>query len=361
MATDGARWMTKLNRNLAMLVVVTVCASRIVAGSPVNAAEISGYPPMEPQLIFSSASWIYIDGEIDAGTSAALEDYINRNGVTEGSKVRLNSPGGDLYGGMALGRTIRKYRLNTDVGVAPLQGKERYESGPGYCYSACAIAFLGGQFRYLQTDSHYGVHRFYFSGNNNNGADVAQVVSASIVNYLREMEIDIGLFEASTIAGKEEVYEPARSDLEHLNVINNGFTKPVWTVESNDGQLYLKGERQTVNGINKFIVMCSNSKLALYIIFDPQGRQEEVMNFPAHSLVIDGQNAPIKPASAKILNGWFNGIYNLTSSQWEKLEKAENVGVIIRGAYEAPIFLGFDAMPFDEGKKKLAGLVNNCR
>lgn len=121
----------KLNHRLALLAVLTIFASKLIGGSLGSAAELKGFPPMEPQLIFGSGSWIFIDGEIDAGTSAALEDYIIRNGVTEYSHLQLNSPGGDLFEGMALGRIIRKYRLSTDVGTAPLPGKKRFEGGPG--------------------------------------------------------------------------------------------------------------------------------------------------------------------------------------------------------------------------------------
>ena len=42
--------------------------------------------------------------------------------------------------------------------------------------------------------------------------------------------------------------------------------------ESNGGVVYLKGERDTVYGINKYILMCNTSKMILHVVFDPQRR-----------------------------------------------------------------------------------------
>lgn len=56
-------------------------------------------------------------------------------------------------------------------------------------------------------------------------------------------------------------------------------------------------------------------KLVLHIIFDAKNRDEQLLAFPAHSLVIDGKEAPISPAFKTVANGWFNSEYTLTAKQ----------------------------------------------
>jgi hypothetical protein len=108
--------------------------------------------------------------------------------------------------GMELGRVIRKYRLRTDVGTKkPSSERGAREVVPGYCYSACALAYLGGSFRFLMKDSRYGVHRFAFENPAPQHADLAQIVSAAIVEYIRSMDVDTKLFSLSVVAGKDSV------------------------------------------------------------------------------------------------------------------------------------------------------------
>ena len=85
-----------------------------------------------------------------------------------------------------------------------------------------------------------------------------------------------------------------------MAIINNGFGKAIWQSKGRTAK-YLKGERNTTYGINKFIVVCTgNVQTYLYIIFDPQGRQDEALHLlSAHSLMIDGKEEPF-PGGQKI-------------------------------------------------------------
>jgi hypothetical protein len=101
-------------------------------------------------------------------------------------------------------------------------------------------------------------------------------------------------------------------------------------------------------------------KMALHVIFDPQGRQNEVIDLGAHSLMINGQYHPINPGGKRIANGWFNAQYALTRQQLNLIANASSVGLVVQMIHGGPVFLGFDQMPFEEGAKKLTGLLNNC-
>ena len=77
-----------------------------------------------------------------------------------GWSVRLNSPGGDLAGGIRLGELIRKLKLDTEIGVTEPDSYGHWKTAPGLCASACAFAFLGGLSR-RASGGELGVHQFY--------------------------------------------------------------------------------------------------------------------------------------------------------------------------------------------------------
>jgi hypothetical protein len=258
-------------------------------------------------------------------------------------------------------RLIRKYGLSTSVGKRSIAAIRRFDIEPGRCYSACAYAYLGGQFRYLTKGSRYGVHQFASTGSGSEGR--AQVASAIIVEYIRSMDVDTELFSLSVSAGRGAMNEVDTQTMERLNVINNGKTRAVWSIESGGGQLYLKGERITeISGINKFMLICgADRKLGLYVIFDALGRDDELMKMSAPSLQIDKQVYRLDAVSKSIRNGWFNGIYNLSIREIEGLRNAQRVGVTLQFSYDAPVFLGFQDMPIGGGRERLLGFINQCR
>ena len=87
---------------------------------------------------------------------------------------------------------------------------------------------MGGVFRWLSQQFKFGIHRFSFATRQEREVDVAQIASASIIGYLREMDVDVDLFRLSTAAGPQEIYQPTREALEKMAIINNGFGKAIW-------------------------------------------------------------------------------------------------------------------------------------
>jgi hypothetical protein len=355
-----------LQLTTSMLLATLVAAfcfaqTTIPASAQEKRMTIQGFGPELPVEIAGNAWFIFLDGVIDPKAATRFEKYIKDNRIPDRSIVYVNSPGGSLIEGIALGRIIRKYGLSTSVGKRLVAATRRFDIEPGGCYSACAYAYMGGQFRYLTKGSRYGVHQFASTAGGSEG--VAQIASAIIVEYIRSMDVDTELFSLSASAAPDGMNELDTQTLERLNVINNGKTRPVWSIESGGGQLYLKGERTTeISGINKFMLHCgADRKLGLYAIFDALGRDDELMNMSAPSLQIDKQLYHLDEVSKSIRNGWFNGIYNLSIQEIEALRNAQQVGVTLQFSYDAPVFLGFQGMPIRGGREKLLGFINQCR
>ena len=128
--------------------------------------------------------------------------------------------------------------------------------------------------------------------------------------------------------------------------------------------MYLKGERDTQFGLDKFLIYCSNGKKLLHVVFDPQGRADEVVKMHAISLFIE--NDSIKIADRVVVpsvasHGWINAIFELNNELINRLLSAKSVGVAFQYNYEVPFFLGFQGMDFTQAHEKLEGLLASCK
>lgn len=100
---------------------------------------------------------VIASGEIDGDTGKALTRFVRDNNVQPGATVVLQSDGGNLLGGLALGTAIRQAGLATSV--ARYDAASGQFTGGGACASACAYAFLGGLERSVGEGARLGVHQ----------------------------------------------------------------------------------------------------------------------------------------------------------------------------------------------------------
>jgi hypothetical protein len=330
--------------------------------------QFSAYPPDALyQKFMGDPAWrLFATGKIDANADKRLVALITSKSIPRGSKLYLHSPGGSLTGGMALGRVIRENELHTFIGQFDPNLKY-VGSEPGYCYSACATAFLGGAFRYWTNGSVYGVHRFFWEGHSDKDADVAQILSAAVVEYIRSMGVDTKIFSLATQAGASEIVTPSHEILLALNVVNDGRKPAKWTIESlSQGSvqvIYLMGEQDTDNGMNKFMLVCpANAPMFLHAIFDVGGNAEQVMTFPVNWLFLDDKLVRMDKelASKEIINGKINLTYRVNTTLLNAISRAKTIGVGLQGGVGAAVYSGFNYMPFVGGAAKLPGFLAVC-
>jgi hypothetical protein len=228
-------------------------------GETLQPMKIYGHIPTVPSVLGPADAWdIFADGVIDEGASDRLRKFLVANDIPGDSSLYLNSNGGSLAEGMRLGRVIREHGLFTYIGRTDSNFSNMYAGG---CYSACSLAFLGDVFRFNNSGSLYGVHRFYSRpGGDSIDSDTAQIISAAVVGYIQEMGISPSLFTLMTEAGSDEIRLLSDKEQIGLSVVNNGEGPTTWTIESQDGRVYLQGERQTWRGLNRFLIVCLAKK-----------------------------------------------------------------------------------------------------
>jgi hypothetical protein len=81
---------------------------------------------------------------------------------------------------------------------------------------------------------------FFWKSPTSDDAGLAQVVSSTVVEYIRSMGVDTKIFALASQAGPSDVITLSHEQLLALNVVNDGRKPAKWTVESIPQGLYLK-------------------------------------------------------------------------------------------------------------------------
>jgi len=186
--------------------------------------------------------WIVAIGEIEKNTTEKFKKFMQKESP-EGNKIVLHSPGGNLIGGIELGKEIRKYKLDTYIGNS-INNPNEYQSSfnpiyndfeKGKCVSSCAYAFLGGVDRYLidknfgdfyhgMIGSELGFHKFYNNekiDNPNKAIENTQYASGILVSYMIDMGIDPKFMTFINSKKNNDIFYPNNSTLEKYNIIND--------------------------------------------------------------------------------------------------------------------------------------------
>jgi hypothetical protein len=327
--------------------------------------EFYGDPPGLLGMMMADIGWrIFGEGEIELDSGEKLQRFLAENNVPLCSRLSLHSGGGSLIGGMNLGRVIRDHRLHVMVGRRGRRTEYYTETEPGYCMSAAALAFLGGEFRWVGEKNQFGVHRFTLGEYGEKAFNTAQTLSATIIEYIRSMDVNTELFTIASEVDASDILALPESTLQRLNVVNNGITAVKWSIESLDEALYLRGSQDTMFGSNKFlIVFPPNRNPYIHIIFTGGANADSVMQMPTDRLEIDGEYFDMEELRIDRTNsdGMINAMYKIDESMMNRLARATKVGMLFQWTSEAPIFFGFSAMPFEDGAKKLQGLLGLYR
>ena len=159
-----------------------------------------------------TSSQIKIEGRLMDGDYKYLQRVIDRTGI---KSLRLNSPGGSALEGYNLGYTINKNKMSTVI--------RRGDS----CLSACAVAFLGGKYKF-----NYGIMGFHVAWtkqNNkdyNHGMKIGQMFGTieSIYHFKMGYTGQLGLL-ISQMTSKDDFLILSQKDLTLFEMKDNDFGK----------------------------------------------------------------------------------------------------------------------------------------
>ena len=168
----------------------------------------------------STCAWVAAEGEITSQTPEDFERFISEFGPVR--DLVINSPGGDLMAGIALGQIVRRQGINTIVGATITEEFSEYpKSGidKGYCYSACSYVFFGGVDRHVDAGD-LGVHQFYVKdGIDTSSSDTQSIIGITLV-YLKEMGISSESLISANMTAPEDIYTYSEQELANFNIDN---------------------------------------------------------------------------------------------------------------------------------------------
>lgn len=158
--------------------------------------------------------WISASGPIVVETGRDFEAFAKKHNL-QGQVMVLESGGGSVAGGIALGRAIRRLNMTVTVGSTRiLSGLPRTDAGQlrasyspkAGCASMCPFVLLGGVRRHVPPESRISVHQIWPSSMRAD-ATASDYTAQSVVGLLRssaemarysiEMGADIELFEVA--------------------------------------------------------------------------------------------------------------------------------------------------------------------
>lgn len=283
---------------------------------------------------------VYLSGEITDATVAQLSALITAKNL-HGAVVYLDSAGGDPQAGMDLGELIRRSSMNTAVGRP---GASPGHPAAGKCMSACVLTYAGGKFRFIDSASQIGIHRFYRRTALATDLDVAQIFSAAITSYLIKMGVAPALFQRMVQVGRGQMQLLSHSDAVQLNLVNNGVLPADWEIEGKQGSVFLVGRQQTMNGYGKILMSCApNQRVKVSALWDAGDNKTFITrNSKAYSLRINQQFLPIGQLQTKpsISGDYVLASFIADDNMLWSLSGAEQIGFGFHTG-EANTFFGF--------------------
>ncbi len=309
--------------------------------------------------VLDAEATVYLDGDIDAESVKRLGSTLDGlQGIPV--TIQFNSAGGELNAAIAMGRLVREHGVATSVGRP---GAKRFEMLPGKCLGTCAMAYLGGRFRYFTKGSIYGVHRASQpEKRRGNELEVGQKISAMLAGYLREMEADPALLNLIAATAPDKLYTLSERELKSLRIVNDGRLPPSWAIEAVPGGSYLKGMQETVFGKGKAIFSCYEGQLIFFSVYEAGERATAIAGGNwVHSLKIDDGYLDLdRPAKLTAENDYINASFLLRPVHFERIMHAKRVGHAMQMTKDAPTFVGYSVDIDKASADRVRHFIGNC-
>jgi hypothetical protein len=197
-------------------------------------------------------------------------------------------------------------------------------------------------------------------------SDITQIASSYVLKYISSMGVNESIFHEMVKVGRDDINILSKISASKLNLINEGYGNTVWSIESTTGGIYVKGERNTWRGVNKFLVVCdsTNKKIFQTFIFDTEGRDKDLVKMQSVSMFLNSKQIPIEKytwGKPLIINNIATVYTSLPQETLSALIKSESIGIAYQYAYNAPVFIGFDEMDLLSGKEKIENIIKLCK
>lgn len=317
-------------------------------------------PQTELEEFFGGHFCINAHGPIEAGDADRFKRFVEASRVPPRTNVYIHSLGGNVEEAMEIGRAIRGGWLGTEVGQYILDADPSFPPMvprkllPGKCLSAATLVYLGGRLRYLDADAKFGVHQFSFKNPSPDDLSKSQILSARIARYIADMRINPEFLELSASVASDRIELVSKGELERLGVVTGGMTQPEWTLQARDGGIYARGERDSLFGHHKIMLVYErNLGFGFIAVIEAQGRENELSKFSLVEIIVNGEDIriDISDKCERKVSGIYVNIYaKLSDKEAHTLTYSKSFGVQVRDSSAGELFLGVSAMDTNGGR-----------
>jgi hypothetical protein len=296
---------------------------------------------------------VYLDGRIDADAPRRLSEALV--GIDGKISAWLNSPGGNLFAGMELGRIIRAHGASTHI-------IDYRTLRPGQCYSACAMTFLGGVYRFNNNGARYGVHRASLLVGPNGETDLGHHLSSAIGHYIREMGVDPRLLDICMKAGRHEMYLLSQEEAKTLGVINNGRQAPEWSLVTSPAGTLLQGQQVTIDGTGIVSFSCDGSRTVFGAVYESAGANDPGAASAWRHLLTVGrfEGIPLKALSISTRDGVVRSAFILSPNLVRLAMSARHIGYQMRPSSNRPPSIDYRVDVDGRSVSTVKTFLGNC-
>jgi hypothetical protein len=156
---------------------------------------------------------ILASGLIDKDSVGQFQAFTKKHQVAPGAVVALNSEGGVLLYGLALGDQIRKAGFSTTL-------QDSASGQPSECASACVFTFMGGVERTVGKGARVGVHQIYSDTQARDSLSVsdAQYLTSLVALHIDRMGGRLGILILALRTSPDAIHWFSASELSGLSV-----------------------------------------------------------------------------------------------------------------------------------------------
>lgn len=221
----------------------------------------------------SDCAWVAAQGIIEPNDAARFEAFM-RDHYAEYEGLRggwlfVNSTGGSLAEGLAIGRLVRKYGMSVRV-AATFQfepegaGREFQSYKGGTCASACVFILMGGVEREVHSESRVGIHQFNVSADRSvreqAALSSAQSILAGLSSYAANMGVSPDLISMASAVDASNMLWLTRRQMEQSRLVTTIETveEAEWRLQPQGAALVAEAIQSQDSGVSiGFRIACS--------------------------------------------------------------------------------------------------------
>lgn len=285
-------------------------------------------------LALAMVPQVYLSGPIDAGAPQRFEALMRAGKIPAGSDIYLDSPGGDIAAGMALGRLFRSGAMVTHLGAVrrPLPAGSAPKTSQ--CLDACTYAYLGGLYRWAPSGSdRIGLHDANVPNLKSGDANASPPTTPDLLGYLKAMDIPSPYLAQVLLPSADGVVWFNAEKMFPWQIANNGRLPLAASYQSMAGSPLLTLTQTVRGGENKVTLLCMPTGLTLttYYTVGSERAQKLVARETRSYFEINHQEVmPQQSERARALGQAIVFGRPLTLDQTQNLLAAESLGAWVR-------------------------------